>query len=583
MVNDKINPMEKRLNIFFPPYVAIIIVCLLTFFAMMPLFHAGFFPIHDDEQVGRLYELDNAVNNGHIPPRIATNLGFGYGYPLFNFYPSFVYYVAEVFVMVGFSYITSVKLMIALGFISAAVFMYLFAKEYLGVLGGIVASVAYTYAPYHAVDVYVRGALPEFWSFTFIPALFWSFKKLQETGRTQYMVYVSVLTAFLILTHNLVALMSGLFLGIYLVYLFLTTKEKKRLFKQTLFSGITGLLLSAYFWIPSYFEKNYTMIELLTTELADYRQHFVYLRQLWNSPWGYGGSLFGLEDGLSFQIGKAHLIIAGVASIAILYQIVQKTKTAAVLILFLVLFLISIFLMTSYSQFIWSTIQQFSYIQFPWRFLLFTAFTASFLVGSIFLLPIPKKLSGVIGVLIVCILILTNLNYFQPAKYLTAVTDEDYTSPEVIRWRTSIMAFEYVPKGIATKTSPLGTTVIDITKDQIARGTHQVIKGNMSVVTKVDKPQEKILTVTATESGVLRLNTFAFPGWKVFLDGKEVAYTDTNKLKLITISIPAGEHTVRALFTDTQYRIIGNTLSIVGLCLLFGYTIFDLRKKRIQP
>lgn len=570
--------MEEKVKAFFVQYRGVLLALLLTIFAILPLFQPGFFPIHDDEQVGRLYELDNAVKSGHIPPRIATNLGFGYGYPLFNFYPSFVYYIAEVFVLLGFSYIVSIKFMIALGFLAAAFFMYLFAREYFGEIGGVVASVAYTYAPYHAVDVYVRGALPEFWSFAFVPALFWSFEKLLDTGKKRYVVYSALFICFLILTHNLVALMSGFFLAVYLLYLFLNTKEKQRVFIQVLLSGMLGLLLSAYFWIPSYFEKNTTMIELLTTELADYRQHFVYIRQFWNSPWGYGGSLYGLYDGLSFQIGKAHIILAFLSLLAAFYLSIQKKGVFRVVTLFIIFLAVSVFLMTFYSQFIWDSIREFSYIQFPWRFLLFASFSASFLVGSIFLLPFSKKMTIVLGCIIIIALIGSTISYFQPEKYFTTATDADYIRPDVIRWRTSIMAFEYVPKGIATRRSDVGTTIIDIDRNEIAQGTYQVIKGPLQVKTLIDKPQEKQLSVTATESGILRLNTYAFPGWKVYIDEQEIGYNDDNKLKLITVAVPEGEHTLRAVLKNTIYRSIGNILTVVGLVVLILYIAVPLTK-----
>ncbi len=548
-------------------YQGALLVCLLTVFAILPLFTPGFWPMHDDEQVGRLYELDNAVKNGHIPPRISTNLGFGYGYPLFNFYPSFVYYFAEIFVLVGFSYITSIELMIATGFLVTALFMYLFAKEYLGTVGAVVASVAYTYAPYHAVDVYVRGALPEFWSFAFIPAIFWAIKKLHDSGKTMYLVFLAFFVCFLILTHNLVALMSAFFIGAYCLYLFIRTEKKWELFRSVALGGLLGLLLSSYFWIPSYFEKQYTMIELLTTELADYTQHFVYIRQLWDSPWGYGGSLYGLDDGMSFQIGKIHIILAAIMGGISFYLMKKRRPYAPIILFFFLLFGLSVFFITFYSKPIWDIIQQFSYIQFPWRFLLFSVFSGSFLAGSVVLLVSSPTHKKVVAACIIVLMLFLYGGYFQPAKYFTEVTDEDYTRDEVIRWRTSIMAFEYVPYGIATKTSAVGTTIIDIEPSEVADGMYQVIEGDLIVEEITDKPHRKELSVTATESGILRLNTFSFPGWKVFRNGQEIEYNNDNKFKLITFPLPAGSHQITAEFTDTTIRMIGNLLSILGVII----------------
>ena len=65
--------------------IFLILAIALTAFALLPLFQPGFFSIHDDEQIGRLFELDQALKSGQFPVRIIANLGFGFSYLLFNF------------------------------------------------------------------------------------------------------------------------------------------------------------------------------------------------------------------------------------------------------------------------------------------------------------------------------------------------------------------------------------------------------------------------------------------------------------------------------------------------------------------
>ena len=55
------------------------LILLLSWWAIRSLFHSGFFPMHDDEQIARLYELHQALSAGQFPPRWVANLGFGYG------------------------------------------------------------------------------------------------------------------------------------------------------------------------------------------------------------------------------------------------------------------------------------------------------------------------------------------------------------------------------------------------------------------------------------------------------------------------------------------------------------------------
>ena len=558
-------------------YSFYILIVALTFFAIAPLFQPGFFPMHDDEQVGRLYELDQSLKAGHFPIRISQNLGFGYGYPLFNFYPSFIYYVAEIFVLLGIGYIASIELMIGLGFILAAFFMYLFSKEYIGKYGGLVAAIAYSYAPYHALDVYVRGALPEFWSFVFIPAIFWGFKKIADTKNGLYIILSGVFIASLIFTHNLVAMMSGIFLAVYVVYLLTQTNEPKQVILHILLSGILGLALSAAFWIPSFFERDTTMIQLLTQGTADYNQHFVYLRQLWNSPWGYGGSLDGLADGISFEIGKVHIVGAIAAFFVSVWFFARRDPIWKIIGVFGLLFVIATFMITYYSDFIWDKLAFFAYIQFPWRFLLFSVFASSFLLGSIVIIFKSERKQGIAAAIIVLLVIFLYKDYFKPNGYLTDVTDESYTSQEVIRWKTSIMAYEYVPAGFATKSID-GHSHIDVTEKDVAKSNYTVLKGNLMVKETHIKPHLKQFTVDGN-GGVIRINQFYYPGWKVFIDDIEVSYSTNNKLKLLDINIPSGKHIVVASLYDTTLRQIGNMLSAASILAVLLYIILVLRKK----
>lgn len=565
---------------FLKNYFWLFLILILSIPTILPLFQPGFFPMHDDEQVARLFDLDQVLKAGHIPPRIVPNLGFGYGYPFFNFYPPFVYYVAEIFHIFGVGYIDSIKLMIGLGFVLSGIAMYIFAKEHFGELGGLVSAIAYIYVPYHAVDVYVRGALPEFWSFVWIPLLFWSFFKLANTENNKYIILSGLFTTGLILTHNLIAIMSGIFLAIYILFLFFKTNYSLQFIKKITISIIIGLGLSAYFWMPSFFEKKYTLLDdILTVELANYNHHFVYLRQLLDSPWGYGGSLFGLYDGLSFEIGKLHIVGAAIAAIYSSYLFFKKKKLNLYVLLALLLFGLSIFMMTFYSKFIWDVIQPLSYIQFPWRFLLFCGFFASFVMGYIIQIPKDKKVQIAIAVLFIVLTLVMYSGYFKPEKFYTSAKDYDYTNAEKIRWHTSKLAFEYVPKGIATKKSDINTTQVDIDKNSISKSSYKVIRGNVNVEEISNLPHYKEFKIAVNDPAILQINTFSFPNWTVYINDKEAKYSDNNKLKLLRVPIPEGNYIIKAKFEDTPIRTFANTLSIITIV---GLVIYSLKPNFIH-
>ena len=137
----------------------IVILILLILPAFAPLVQKGYFSMHDDMQSIRQMKMDQCLADLQFPCRWSLDLGYGYGYPLFNYYPPLPYLIGQPFRWLGFQYIDIVKIVGILGFFlpPRPLFMYLLSKEFWGRLGGLVAAAFYTYAPYHSVDFYVRG------------------------------------------------------------------------------------------------------------------------------------------------------------------------------------------------------------------------------------------------------------------------------------------------------------------------------------------------------------------------------------------------------------------------------------------
>ena len=461
--------------------------------------------MHDDQQVVRLQQMDKSLKAGQFPVRWVPDLGFGYGYPLFNFYPPLVYYLGEIIHVFGPGFIDSIKIVWFLALFGSALSMYFLAKEFFGKWGGITASMFYLYAPYHAIDAYVRGALAELFSFVWLPLiLLFSYKNKP--------ILTGVFLALLMVTHNLIFLP---FVGIYIIWS-LTFK------RNPVLPVIIAFGLTAFFWLPALAEKQFTLVDqLLIKNLASYKIHFLCPGQLWYSPWGFGGSVAGCTDGLSFALGKIYflVIIAGL--------VVSLFKKSRIGLISFVLFAFSIFMTLPYSQFIWDKIPQLWYLQFPWRFLEFAALFSALLAGSL-----NKKL---LVFILIPLVIFINSKYFTPQKFIPDATDQKLTSDYQIKWVVSSSSFEYLPKGWAWK---------DITPQEIR------------------KDQVKITN---------------FPGWKVWVDGKETSINDNNKYKLITVSVPPGDHKITVKFTNTPVRTLGNLVSLI--CIL-GLVLYGFRRSK---
>ncbi len=568
--------MKNKISFLYIP-LGLLAICL---FALLPLFHFGFFTIHDDEQIARLQQMYVILSQGQIPPRWVPDLGFGFGYPLFIFYPPLVYYVGALFHLIGFSFINATKLVIGLGFILSAATMFVWVKKHYGNLAALFAAILYTYAPYHSVDIYVRGALSEFFSWIWIPAIFWSMDMLFEKFEKKYIMLFAVFYALLMLSHTLVMLQFAPIFGIYAIFLFFGKRKeiRKKLISLSI-ALLLGLGLSAYFWIPSLVEKGYTMVDsILTTQLANYAIHFVCPIQLWSGPWGYGGSVAGCVDGLSFQLGKIQAIVAGLGILLSLFFVIKKKRYVPSAVAFI--FLFSLFMTLPYSKFIWDSVKPFWYIQFPWRYLLFTSVASAFLGGFI-LYVVQKKFGfyGAVGlaILLSALAVFQVRNYFQPQTYLP-VSDSYYTSKEAIQWHVSGLSYEYVPKEVATRLSPLNTTELAITRAELPKASFSIVSGKMQVKEEENISQLKKYAVnvynTKTSQAVLQINTYNFPGWKVYANGKLITQRLKNRLDVIRFQLPPGAYRITVEFTDTPIRLFAVVISSISVFLLLGLLVW---------
>ena len=552
----------------------IIILLVISIILSLPFLKPGLYMIHDDQQIARLFVFDQALKSGQFPVRWVDGLGFGFGYPLFNFYPPFVYYFGEIFNILGFGFINSIKLVFFISIFASGLAMYIFTRQVFKEIPSLVSALFYMVIPYRAVDIYVRGALAESFSFVWLPLILWSICKLQKEKSLKFVIFTSVFLALFMITHNLIFLALMTLLPFYLIFLLWGSQSRKKLLKVFFLSICLGFALSAFFWLPALYEKKYTIVnDLLLVNLANYKIHFVYPQQLWNWQWGFGGSAVGLADGISFKIGKLHVILSIAALILASCHLFKKVKNnhlynSKLTILFFTLFSFSALKSTFCSRPIWDLIQPLSYLQFPWRYLIFTALFSSILAGAFFnLLRLP--ILNIYGSLIIIILLfIPNLKLFKPQSYRPDLTDKLATSHEVINWYVSSSSFEYLPKGVELVKSSLGTNVVDITKNEIPANKIDVIGGEATISDLKVTPARVDFRVNAASDAKIKANIFNFPGWQVILDESRLKIDDNNRLKLITFDVPGGVHQIKLIFRNTAIRYFSNSISFFSVLIL---------------
>lgn len=565
----------------------LLLIFIITIPSFISLLNNNYFSMHDDQHVARLYLLDQGLRQGDFYPRWVDGLGFGFGYPLFNFYPPLIYYIGEFFHLIGFSLIWSIKLTFILGFILAAWGIYLFAKRVMGKTAGFLSATLYTYFFYHAVLIYVRGALAEFFSLGILPFVFIAFDKLSDQIKLKNSLFFGIAFALLILTHPLVAFPTLFYLGFFFIFYLVKQQHKLRFLGYLAIGFFIGLSLSIFFWLPSMTERQYTLVDnILTKELADYKLHYVYLQQFFYSLWGYGGSIAGPFDGMTFQLGKIHIILTIISVLSAIFYLVAKRKFDKRLqyfFFFAGLLIFSLFMTTVFSSFIWDNIKYLWYLQFPWRFMTFAGFFISLLAGYSIAFQ-PRGLNKIFTIGLTGFLIITTIviyqKYFTPQRLLR-INDSQLTTQDEISWRVSRSSFEFVPKGITTKKTGLNTTTLAIKKKNIPDKPYAIINGQAQISVLENKFSDKQFLVNAQTPIVFRLNTYNFPGWKAYINNQPQIISSNNKYKLITVNLPAGQKQLKFVFEGTQMQKTAYLISIMTIiCIFLTFLIYRTSSKK---
>ncbi len=113
----------------------VLLVVVFCYWAIKPFLSQGFFPMHDDTQVARIGQMFTALSQGQFPVRWVGDLGYGLGYPIFNFYAPLAYYVGAFLALFTSSFLLATKLAFALSLIVGAITAFFLGKELWGKMG----------------------------------------------------------------------------------------------------------------------------------------------------------------------------------------------------------------------------------------------------------------------------------------------------------------------------------------------------------------------------------------------------------------------------------------------------------------
>ena len=548
----------------------------------------------------RLHQLTAALADGHFPVRWMPDANYGYGYPFYNFYAPLSIYVAAAFRFLGFSFVRAIHLAQLAGFIVAGLGMFHLGRRWLGSRwAGLLAAVAYTTAPFHMVNVYVRGdSLAEFWAMAFYPLVLLAADGLvagaqggrgagEQGGKntdaqraTRPIAVFALAYAGLILSHNISALIFTPFLALYLGLRLLTADRTLSPLRPcspapllyTPAALVLALALAAWFFLPALAEQGLAQLGPVTEGYFHYSNHFRSLDLI------QGGLLFDYnpDGGVAFRLGLVQVLlaVAGAAALLLTKRPTPSTPPPATrpplpaTTLFLIFAaLLAIFMITPLSRPLWDHLPLLAFAQFPWRFLSVASFFLALLTGGLArLTALPAARAAIVGsaslVLLAAALLGLRVDHL-------ILTDADVTAERLAHyeWFTGNIGTTVSAEYLTPASSPRPWTSTWLNagdRDRVV-----ALSGALQSVELLARGATRQTWHLDTAGGAaVRFPTLYWPGWRATIDGQPAELRPLPSSGLMALTVPPGDHTVALELGRTPIRVAAEVVSLVAVVVV---------------
>lgn len=506
-------------------------------------------------------QFDKMLRSGVLYPRWLPDVNKGYGLAWTNFYPPGFYYVTSLVNIVASDWMTTLFLVSALGLAASGLTLYLLARQFYGRLASAVAALLYMMGPYHVLDLYWRGAMPEFVGFILVPLIIYFAFKVGAEGRARHYAGLGLFHGLFLMTHIPVAFLMTYALGFYALVWAARARDWRIAFRVGLGVSI-ALVLSAIYWLPSFIEVTYAAEPFS----AMFPYHSSYITLLPDTD------QFRAVVNASFAVQTAALL----AAIAILRWVRQPSSDPASTgrrafgegnsqtVLWIVMGLTTTFMCTSFSVYVSSLIPKIDVASFAWRWLVLVALFVSLVVAAaIDRLRAHNNLgpfwlwAGRAGISAV---VLLNIWITSYAVIGAALSHPPFSPP------ADYVESGFIPRGAADPHNLPDTALVMIEPQS---GAFEISRWD---------PLYREIHVSVSEPSKIRLKTYNFRGWVARIDGQQTpVLSDQDGAQ--QIDVPAGIHDVRVSFETTGPRVAGTVLSAMGLLMIVGLTLQGRLKK----
>ncbi len=515
----------------------------------------------------RLVELEWHFRHGDFYPRWFSDLHYGFGAPVLNFYAPLSYYVLLAIRFAGVSFAATLHIGFLLSAVVATFGAYHWGRDQFdSPAAGVISAVAYGMSPYMYFNLLSRASLPEIWALAIAPWLFWSALRLVRQPSYPARLTFTLLYAALILTHNLSALLFTPLLALYCPGLLL---EKPQGAPGALawlgLSTVQAIGLSAFFVAPFLLESQYVQLyRAALPEIFQYQNNFLEWRTLFSPPIHFDPYHVLNVRPMSLAWPPLLLAVAAIGSW-------RKNRRFPILsAAFTLSLIVVVALMNRISRPVWDVLPLASLLQFQWRLMGPAILLIAWLAAAG--LPQgrwqwPMALVFVVGNFFFTL----TWTYHEPYE----PPPQDPTPADAIRYEIAEAPFaagttysqEFLPRWV--QEMPPSDIMLPRYSTADIPSRLATTPPGVTIISQQNGVKSTDLIYDAPDSFTAVFNIFYFPGWTATVDGQPAPLGISSPNGLITVELPAGRHNFRLALLPTPPQVIGSLISLLASLALF--------------